>query len=99
MTKLALLPLLAIAGLKELTQYGFGIYAKGYLLDLNGFEEFGGFSFCLLGGGLFFFALGLFGVLALLFWGFGGGSLGLDYGDLFLGLATLFLHQSSSQMR
>ena len=99
MTKLALLPLLTIASFEELTQYGFGIYTKGYLLDLNGFEKFGGFSFGLFGGGFFLFALGLFGVLALLFGGFGGGSLGLDYGDLFFGLATFFLHQSSSQMR
>lgn len=50
MAKLALLPLLAVALLVELTEHGFRIDAEGHLLDLHGLEELGGFALGGFGG-------------------------------------------------
>ena len=93
MTEFALLPLLAAPLFVELTEHGFWVDAEGHFLDLDGFEEFGGFPLRGFGGGFFALTGGFFGGFAFFFRGFGIGGLGLDVFDLFLGGASLFLER------
>ena len=93
MTELALFPLLAAPLFIELAEHGFWVDAEGHFLDLDGFEEFGGFPLCGFGSGFFALTGGLFGGFAFLFGGFGVGGLGLDVFDLFLGGAAFFLER------
>jgi hypothetical protein len=87
----ALLALFAIALLEKLAQNSLWVDAKWHFLDLDGFEELGGFSAGLFCGGLFFLACELFGFFALLLGRPACSSSGLDLFYLFLGGSSLFV--------
>ena len=76
MAEFAFLALFAIALFVEDAEDCFRVDAKGHLLDLYGFEEFGGFALRGFGRGFFSFLLRFFGVFSFLFGRFGGGGLG-----------------------
>lgn len=95
MAKFALPPLLAIALLVKLTQHRFRVHAECNLLYLHRFEQFSGFPLQSFRGELLSLSLGLFSLFLLLFWGFGGGCLGLELFNLFLCLASFFLCKGS----
>ena len=93
MAELAFPALFAIALLVVLTQHRLRIHTERHFLNLHRFEEIGRFTFGLIRGGFFLFALGFFGVFTFLFGGFGRGGLGFYGLDLFLGLGSFFLER------
>lgn len=71
MAEFTLSPFITMPLFIKLTQNSLGIDAKGHFLDLDGFEEFGGFAGGGVGGCFFFFALQFFGFFAFGFGAFG----------------------------
>lgn len=97
MTELAPLPLLTVALLVEYAHHGLRVHPKGHFLHLYRLEQLGHLPLRLFACGLFLFSGFLFSGGFLLLRSLGLGCLGLDEGDLFLGLCTFFLWGTISQ--